>query len=345
MPPITIRPRAVGATVRTEIELSGRGTPWFPRDVSRVIHVLTGCTAVGKTELALRWAEAHGAEIVSCDSLLFYRGADIGTAKPTPAELARVPHHLVDICELTERMDVTQYVTLARAAVAEILGRGKEVLVTGGSGFYLKCFFAPVADEVAVAAEVRDGVRHRLERAGLPALVEELKRLNPGGLGALDIQNPRRVTRALERCLASGRTLAELQAAFDALPAPFADHEVRLCELAREPAELDARIEARVAAMLRSGLVAEVRGLLVRGLKENPSVAGAIGYRETVDFIEGRLTGAELAPAIVRNTRALVKKQRTWFRTQLPAHAPVPAGSADPGRLFAPPVQPEGEER
>jgi tRNA dimethylallyltransferase len=309
--------------------------------VSRIIHVLTGCTAVGKTELALRWAEAHGAEIVSCDSLLFYRGADIGTAKPTPAERARVPHHLVDVGEITERMDVTHYVTLAKAAVEDVFKRGKEVLVTGGSGFYLKSFFAPVADEVTVPGEIREGVRQRLERDGLTALVVELRKLNPAGMGALDIQNPRRVTRALERCLASGRTLAELQAAFDALPSPFAGFEVRLCELVREPADLEGRIEARVAAMLRAGLVEEVGGLLSRGLKENPSVAGAIGYRETVDFIEGRLPEAELAPAIAKNTRALVKKQRTWFKTQLPAHVLVPADSAIPGRLFAAPVEPE----
>src|SRR3954468_23059981 len=110
--------------------------------MSRIIHVLTGCTAVGKTELALRWAEAHDAEIVSCDSLLFYRGADIGTAKPSKADLSRVPHHLIDICAITERMDVTEYVTKAHAAVEDIVQRGHEVLVTGGSGFYLKAFFA-----------------------------------------------------------------------------------------------------------------------------------------------------------------------------------------------------------
>ncbi|AOS45238.1 tRNA dimethylallyltransferase [Lacunisphaera limnophila] len=305
----------------------------------RPIHVLTGCTAVGKTELALRWAEAHGAEIVSCDSLLFYRGADIGTAKPSPAELARVPHHLVDCCDLADRMDVTQYVIRARKAVMEILARGRQVLVTGGSGFYLKAFFAPVADEVAVAPDIREGVRQRLASAGLASLVEELQRLNPAGLGGLDIQNPRRVTRALERCLASGRTLGELQAAFDALPSAFADLEVRLCQLVREPAELDARITTRVEQMVRAGLVAEVRGLLERGgLKENPSVAGAIGYRETIDFLEGRLAESDLTAVIARNTRALVKKQRTWFKTQLPVHPLVPADSADPGRLFAAPV-------
>lgn len=304
----------------------------------RPIHVLTGCTAVGKTELALRWAEAHGAEIVSCDSLLFYRGADLGTAKPTPAELARVPHHLVDVCDITERMDVTHYIAKARAAVADITARGRAVLVVGGSGFYLKAFFAPVADDIAVPAEIRARVQARLERDGLAAAVAELRALNPDGLGALDVHNPRRVARALERCLASGRTLADLQAAFAAQPGPFADHEVRLCELVRPPAELDARITARVAAMLQAGLVEEVRGLLARGLRQNPSAAGAIGYRETIDFLEGRITAAALAPRIAQNTRALVRKQRTWFRTQLPAHPQVDAGSADVGRLFAAPV-------
>jgi tRNA dimethylallyltransferase len=302
--------------------------------MARIIHVLTGCTAVGKTDLALRWAEQHGAEIVSCDSLLFYRGADIGTAKPAKAELGRVPHHLIDICSLTERMDVTHFVTRARAAVDDILRRDRQVLVAGGSGFYLKSFFAPVADEVAVPAGLRAELRIQLEQAGLPALVAELQQLNPAGLGALDARNPRRVLRALERCRASGRTLLALQAEFDAQPAPFADCTVELCELIREPADLDERIAQRVAAMLAAGLVAEVRGLLALGLKENPSVAQAIGYRETVDFIEGRLMEPELAAAITKNTRALVKKQRTWFKTQLPAHRQVASATAQVGDLF-----------
>jgi tRNA dimethylallyltransferase len=306
--------------------------------VSRVIHVLTGCTAVGKTELALRWAEARGAEIVSCDSLLFYRGADIGTAKPTPAERARVPHHLIDICGITERMDVTHYVAKARVAIDGILRRGRAVLVTGGSGFYLKAFFAPVADEIAVPEALRAEVRGRLETHGLDSLVTELAKLNPGGLGALDVHNPRRVTRALERCLASGRTLADLQAEFAALPAPFADCEVKLVELVRELPDLEERIGQRVAAMLQAGLIGEVRGLLAQGLKQNPSAAGAIGYRETVDCLEGRLPEPGLAAAIARNTRALVRKQRTWFKTQLPAHPQVAAASATADGLFAPPV-------
>lgn len=304
----------------------------------RVIHVLTGCTAVGKTELGLRWAEEREAEIVSCDSLLFYRGADIGTAKPSPDQLRRVPHHLVDICPVTERMDVTQFLARARGAVEDILGRGRRVLVVGGSGFYLKAFFAPVADDVAVPATIRDEVRAQLEREGLPAVVEVLRALNPGGLGDLDVANPRRVTRALERCRAAGRTLADLQADFARQPAAFAGYNVRLAELVRAPADLDARVAERVQAMLAAGLVDEVRGLLAQGMDRNPSVAGAIGYRETVDFLAGRLAETELAPAIIRSTRALVRKQRTWFRTQLPPHRAIEAASAQVGDLFVPPV-------
>jgi tRNA dimethylallyltransferase len=129
-----------------------------------------------------------------------------------------------------------------------------------------------------------------------------------------------------------------LQADFAAQPAPFADCEVRLCELVREKDELDQRIEARVTAMMAQGLVEEVRGLLGQGLKKNHSAAMAIGYRETIDFLEGRLPEGELAPAIVKNTRALVKKQRTWFKTQLPPHQPVAAASARIDGLFASPV-------
>ncbi|MEO6244019.1 MAG: tRNA (adenosine(37)-N6)-dimethylallyltransferase MiaA [Opitutaceae bacterium] len=281
-----------------------------------LLHVLTGPTAVGKTEWALRWAERHGAEIVSCDSLLFYRGMDIGTAKPNAAERARVPHHLIDICGPIERMDVARYVALAREVVEKIQVRGGRVLVTGGSGFYLKAFFAPVADEVTVPAAVRAAVGELT----LAAALARLREVNPGGLGALDVANPRRVTRALERCLASGRTLAELAEAFARQPAPFADYRVELTRLEREPADLARRIEERVAAMLGAGLVEEVRTLRAAGFEQNPSAAGAIGYREVVEVLEGRAPANELATRIAQNTRALVKKQGTWFRTQLPPH-------------------------
>ena len=297
-----------------------------------VLHVLTGCTAVGKTEWALRWAEARGAEIVSCDSLLFYRGMDLGTAKPTAAERTRVPHHLIDLCAVSERMDVTQYITKARAAIEGITARGRRVLVTGGSGFYLKAFFAPVADDVAVPAALRAEVA----RLPFADALARLQALNPGGLGALDTSNPRRVTRALERCLASGRTLPALAAEFARQPGPFADWQVELARLERPPGELEQRIEARVAAMLRGGLADEVRQLLDAGLRENPSAARAIGYRVVIDVLDGKRPEESLAAEIVKNTRALVKKQRTWFRTQLPPHQAVMADGLTVDGLFGP---------
>jgi tRNA dimethylallyltransferase len=303
---------------------------------SRILHLLTGPTAVGKTALALDWAEANDAEIVSCDASLFYRGMDIGTAKPTPAERARAPHHLIDVCGVRERMDVAKYVSLAQAAVAEIAARGRRILVTGGSGFYLKSFFGPVADEVEVPAELRAEIGQRLAREGLEALLAELRALNPGGLGELDLKNPRRVTRALERCRASGRTLAELAADFAARPGPFAGWTVRAVVLERAPEELRERIVRRVEAMLRDGLVEEVRRLRAEGLEENPSAASAIGYRETLEVLRGEAPEAELADRIALNTWKLVRKQRTWFRTQLPEGAArvLPAAEARAGDLF-----------
>ena len=293
--------------------------------------MLTGPTAAGKTEWALRWAERFGAEIVSCDSLLFYRGMDIGTAKPTPAERGRVRHHLIDLCDVTEQMDITRYIALARAAIDDIRVRGRRVLVTGGSGFYLKAFCGPVADDIEVAAVIRERVR------ALPAAAAlgELRALNPAGLGALDVANPRRVARALERCLASGRTLAELQDAFARQPGAFADFSMKLTLLDRAPAELEQRMSQRVTAMLGAGLVDEVRRLRAAGIERNPSAARAIGYREVLAYLDGALAESALAAEIVKNTRALVKKQRTWFRTQLPPHRVIPTTELrDEAELF-----------
>jgi tRNA dimethylallyltransferase len=239
-----------------------------------VLHVLTGPTAVGKTEWALRWAEQHRAEIVSCDSLLFYRGLDIGTAKPAWAERARVLHHLIDIRDVTQPMDITDYVRLARAAVDDITQRGQAVLVTGGSGFYLTA-------------------------------------------------NPRRVARALERCLASGRKHLDLVGEFARQPSPFADFAIKLTRLEREPDEMARRIDERVAAMVAAGLVEEVRRLRAAGLEQNRSARKAIGYREVIAMLDGQLSPVDLMAEIAKNTRALVKKQRTWFRTQVPPHRVV----------------------
>jgi tRNA dimethylallyltransferase len=290
----------------------------FYDHVLPTLHIITGTTAVGKTEYALSYAEAHGGEIISCDASLFYEGMDIGTAKPTTAERERVPHHLIDLCKVNQRYDISTYVAAARRAVDAVASRGSNVVVTGGSGFYLKSFFAPVVDTLAVPQAVREEAGAVFREKGLEGLLEALSRLNPDGTGDLDTKNPRRVIRALERCLASGKTLLELQADFAARPEPYSGFEKKLILLERDKDHLESRIQRRVEVMLRKGLVEEVRRLQQAGIEENPSAASAIGYRETLAFLNGSLAECELAPTIIKNTRRLAKKQRTWFRTQLP---------------------------
>ncbi len=284
------------------------------------IHIVTGPTAVGKTTWALEWAETHQAEIVSCDSLLVYRGMDIGTAKPPAEEQARIPHHLIDINPVSQPLNVSAYHALARKAVKSILDRGRTVLVTGGSGFYLKSFYAPVADAWAPSPVIRERVTSLHAAEGLPGLLRALNELNPEGLGALDTHNPRRVIRALERCLTSGQSLLTMLANFDSQPPPFAGMPLTVTLLQRPAESLNQRIEQRTAAMLKAGLIDEVVRLKEEGLLDNPSAAQAIGYRETLAYLEGQLDRTSLEAAINRNTRQLVAKQRKWFRHQLPPH-------------------------
>ena len=285
--------------------------------MTQTLHIITGPTAVGKTEYALSYAEQHNAEIVSCDASLVYRGMDIGTAKPSKEELARVPHHLIDVNAVDEPYDIVAYVRDAEAAVADIFARGKSVVVTGGSGFYLKSFFAPVIDIVVVTDAIRAQVAELYEAKGLEGLIADLHQRSPEGLGNLDPMNPRRVLRALERCIASGKSLPELQAEFAARPEPYGDCEKKLILLERDTENLKQRVALRAEQMVKDGLINEVEALLELGLRNNPSAASAIGYRETIAFLDRKLELRELVPEIVQNTIHLVKKQRTWFRTQI----------------------------
>jgi tRNA dimethylallyltransferase len=298
--------------------------------MKQALHIISGPTAVGKTEYALCYAESHNAEIVSCDASLVYRGMDIGTAKPSVEERARVPHHLIDLQPVDQPYDIVAYVRDAEAALAGIFKRGKSVVVTGGSGFYLKSFFSPVIDQVKVSEVIKAEVATLYVKQGLAGLLDALRTHSPTGLGNLDIQNPRRVLRALERCKASGKDLPRLQAEFAARPEPYADYSKHYVLLERSKDALERRIVCRAEQMVRCGLIEEVETLIQKGLCKNPSAASAIGYRETIAHLEGKLKREDLIPSIVKNTLHLVKKQRTWFRTQLrPPDTVVPMDSLE----------------
>jgi len=286
-----------------------------------LLHLLTGPTASGKSALALAWARAHGAEILSCDALQIYRGMDIGTAKPTAADRALVPHHGLDLCDPARAYSVAEYRDYAARTVKEIFSREKTVLVVGGSGFYLKSFFAPVADGVDISPEIEAEVRALEKSGGLPALVERLKKASPAGMGNVDLKNPRRVARALARCLASGQSVPELAAKFSQSGTPFDAFEKKLVRLERPLPDLTARIHARTRKMLADGLIDEVRKL-ANSLRANPAAGSAIGYREVLAWLDsgGKTPLPELEQSIALRTVQLVKKQHTWFRTQLPPH-------------------------
>lgn len=284
------------------------------------IFVITGTTAVGKTETALRWAESNNAEILSCDSTNVYCGMDIGTAKPTAEERSRIVHHGIDLIEPSEKFSVGDYLAFSVPCVADILARGKRVLVTGGSGFYLKSFFAPVTDEIDVPADVRKEVEFLLVQSDGDA-VKKLRELNPDGAPGFDWQNPRRVARALERCLASGKTISALREAMNSRRSPFSKYKIKTLLLQRSREDLDNRIRKRVELMIESGLVDEVRLLKrERGLRPGTPSGNAIGYRETLAWFEKNEFGGipALTESIALSTRQLAAKQRKWFRSQIP---------------------------
>lgn len=281
------------------------------------LHIITGPTAVGKTAFALDYAEKIGAEIVSCDASLVYCGMNIGTAKPSTEELRRVPHHMIDVCRVDTAYNIAQFHQSAQLAVESIQSRGKAVVVTGGSGLYLKSFLAPVVDSIEVDPSIRQSVEALYAAQGLKGLLSRLEEVSPEGFGSLDVRNPRRVTRALERCLCSGRNLPELQAEFAARPEPYPAFKKKLVMLDRDADVLKERIRLRAEGMLQDGLIEEVRALAAAGIEKNPGAASAIGYRETLAYLGGEIELSDLTPMIVQNTIHLVKKQRTWFRTQI----------------------------
>jgi tRNA dimethylallyltransferase len=269
---------------------------------------LTGPTATGKSAIALALAEKIGGEIISVDSMQVYRGLDIGTAKPSPAERARVPHHLVDICDLNEAFDAAQFVRRAQTAVAEIRSRGKTPIFCGGTGLYFKAYLSGLGEAPAAQPELRA----ELEAAPFAALLQELRESDPAAYEKIDKQNPRRVIRAVEVIRLTGKKFSEQRAEWktrDEQPAP-GNFFCFTCAAA----ELRKRIDARVDEMFQRGLVAETEQLLKHGLAENQFAMQAIGYRQVVEHLRGEHPLTETIEQVKIRTHQFAKRQLTWFR-------------------------------
>lgn len=282
------------------------------------MRVITGPTAVGKSAYAVSLARENNAEIVSCDSLLVYKHANIGTAKPTPAQMCGVKHHCIDLVEPWENFDVARYIDAAAEAIHSIHSRRKNVIVVGGSGFYLKSFYRPVTDCIKIPKCVEDFVEEEYAASGMEGIVTKLIDANGGSCPSVDIKNPRRVMSALKRCLASGRTHDEIKGEFMALSSPFSDYQKHTILLERDDESLRKLAFERAKKMIADGLIEEVQSLLSSGLRPSDSVLNAIGYRETIGWLADATPEDELLHKIFRSTMGLVKKQKTWFRSQIP---------------------------
>src|ERR1017187_801259 len=272
--------------------------------------LIAGPTAVGKSEIALRLAGQLGGEIISADSMQVYRGLDIGTAKPSPADRARVPHHLIDVCDLTESFDAAQFARLAHRTVAEIQSRGHVPVLCGGSGLYFKAFLEGLGEAPPADA----GLRAELEAAPLENLLAELRERDPAAYEKIDKKNPRRIIRAVEVIRLTGKPFSAQRTDWNMPHASrFTPHF--FC-FTRSPDDLRKRIDARVDAMFKRGLVDETRELLKRGLAENKTAMQAIGYRQVVEHLRGERSLPETIELVKIRTRQFAKRQLTWFRAQ-----------------------------
>jgi tRNA dimethylallyltransferase len=277
--------------------------------------LLAGPTAVGKSAVALALAERLRGEIISVDSMQVYRGLDIGTAKPSLEERRRIPHHLVDILDLDQSFDASQFVARAPQAAAEIQARGRTPILCGGTGLYFKAFLEGLA--VAPAADLE--LRRQLEATPVAALLEELRQRDPVSFEKIDHRNLRRIIRALEVIRLTGRPFSDLRQQATAAQDTAAPAVAGFFCLARGAEDLRTRLEARVDQMFRLGLVQETERLLAQGLAGNRTALQALGYRQVVEHLRGERALPETIALVKARTRQFARRQMTWFRCQAAA--------------------------
>ncbi|WP_270406924.1 tRNA (adenosine(37)-N6)-dimethylallyltransferase MiaA [Brachybacterium paraconglomeratum] len=269
---------------------------------------VVGATATGKSDLAIALARQLDGEVINADALQLYRGMDIGTAKVTPEERAGVPHHLLDVLEVTEEASVSAYQRDAREAIAAIRSRGRTPILVGGSGLYVRAVLDDIEFPPTDAA-LRERLEQRIAQEGTAALHRELAASDPEAAGIIGPRDARRIVRALEVGTLTGRPFTAF------LPRPlYADASTVQIGLRRDRALLHERIAVRVDRMVEAGLLEEIRALREKGLDRGLTARRAIGYEQGLAVLDGTLDCAQAIQDTVTGTRRLVRKQDTWFR-------------------------------
>ncbi len=290
------------------------------------IICIAGPTASGKTALAVALAQELSGEVVSCDSMQVYRNMDIGTAKPTPEEMAGIPHYMLSVADPSEDFSVSRYCKMATPIVEDILARGKTAIIAGGTGLYMDSLirgndFAPFPTT---------GRREELEalarEKGIEAVLEQLGQVDPESAQRLHPSDQKRIIRAMEVYLETGTTITAHNLATQAKPPKFSPLWLMLQDENRQ--DLYNRIDARVDSMLDMGLLAEIRSLLDRGISPKATAMQAIGYKEFVAALQGDMTVEEAAEQVKLASRHYAKRQITWFRRN-PAMHPLVRGPKD----------------
>ena len=273
--------------------------------------LIVGPTAVGKTELAIQLAEKLNGEIISADSRLFYRGMDIGTAKPSQEELARVPHYLIDIVNPDETLSLAVFQEKAKEIIADIHSRGKLPFLVGGTGQYIRAVTQGWTPPEVTADEK---LRVELEKKDKEWLHAKLQILDPEAAAKIDARNVRRTVRALEVILTTGRKFSEQRGQVES------PYQLITIGLTRPRPELYQRVDERIDLMFANGLIDEVKGLLnaPRGYSPTLPSMSAIGYRECVSVVKGLLTEEQAKVEMRRVTRIFVRRQANWFKESDP---------------------------
>ena len=280
---------------------------------TRVVPVIVGPTASGKTAVALALAEILPVEIISADSRQVYRYLDIGTAKPSLAERNRVPHHFIDIIDPDGEFSAGRFGEQGRELVDAIFAHGRMPLVVGGSGLYIRSLVDGFFEGPGADPEFRDALQARLDRGELATLVEELRRVDPEAAARIDPTKPRRVVRALEVHHATGKPLSTLQTE----KAVEVNFKPRIFGLLWERQALYARINRRCDDMVTSGLNEEAAAVEGRGFTRNLNSLNTVGYKEALGFLHGEISRDDLLSQFKQNSRRYAKRQMTWFRRDM----------------------------